>query len=123
LCVRSNGLGRDGLGREGGRESDVRCWLGGWLGGWVRSGAVRDCGGAGNIVGACGKMHCDGACWARVGHAAAATTRKAGNVEWEGVLKACCICILDDREAVGREALEAGRDVPGIGSRRAINSS
>jgi hypothetical protein len=114
LCVRGAGLGR-----EGGRESDVRCWLGRW----VRGGAVQGCGGAGNIVGAGGEVHCDSACWARIGGAAAATARKASNVEGEGVLKACRICILDDREAVGREAFEAGRDVPSIGSHRVINSS
>jgi hypothetical protein len=106
LCIRGAGLGR-----EGGRESDVRCWLGGWLGGW------------GNIVGAGGEVHCDSACWAGIGDAAATTARKASDVEGEGVLKACCICILDDREAVGREAFEAGRDIPSIGSHRVINSS
>jgi hypothetical protein len=118
LCIRGAGLGR-----EGGRESDVRCWLGGWLGGWVRGGAVQGFGGAGNIVGAGGEVHCDSACWAGIGDAAATTARKASDVEGEGVLKACCICILDDREAVGREAFEAGRDIPSIGSHRVINSS
>ncbi len=44
-------------------------------------------------------------------------------MEGEGVLEACCVCIFDDREAVGREALEARRDVPSVGSSRVLDPS
>jgi len=66
-------------------------------------------------------MLCDSACCARVSSAAAAG--KAGDVEWEGVLEARCIRILDDREAVGREALEARWNIPSVRSHRVVDPS